>query len=308
MASKGADSYLCETEKLIESFQDEPKSEGKREKGYLRTLKGISGTFVSVIMAVTSASTVQLLERRIPDLELNTYRFALPLVVCSAALLVKRLNPCMERIEMTQTLLYSTAVFMASFFYYVSVTLLPAATASCIMLTANLLGCLVLFSLVHKETMSQWTALSVALCITGLVMVLQPGFGNQISTFDGTTTKSERLEYTQLTLVTDNATQSSNHKTETMMQHVTEENRSMTNWKRTVPPHDRNSRSILTRFEEMIQPTSLIGQIIGYSFAVVSGLGFAWSILILKQNNFTMEILPKVLFWVFFVNGLISSF
>ena len=297
MAMRDEKSYLNETDKLIESFKEEPESEGKREKGYLRTLRGIIGTFVSVLMAAMSVTTVQLLERRIPDLELNTYRFALPLVFSSISILLKRVNPCMSREDMKQTLVYCVASFMSSFFYYVSVTLLPAATASCIMYTTNVLGCFVLFFLFHNEKIRLTTVFSAVICITGLVMVLQPGFADKIPTFDATTTKSE---------TTESATHFPGYQTEIMLQNISARDTSITHFRVTGSEYVRNSRGILTRFEEIIQPTSLIGQIIGYSFAVVSGLGFAWSILILKQYNFPKGNLLKILFWLFFVNSLIS--
>ena len=301
MESGGDESKLEEKEKLIESFKEEPKSEGKHEKGYLRTLKGIIGTFVSVIMAAMSVTTVQLLERRIPDLELNTYRFAVPLVACSASLLVKKVNPCMSRLDMRQTLVYCFASFVGSFFYYVSVTLLPAATSSCIMYTTTLLGSLVLFSVFHKERISLLTVPSALMCFTGILMVLQPGFDNKASAFD-------KPESSQLALqIKGNTTQPTTYQTEAMLENVQEANGSTTDWKETGTQHVLNSRNNFAKLAEIIPPTSLNGQIIGYSFALVSGLGFAWVILIIKQYNFTMELIPKVLFWIYFVNALISS-
>ena len=57
-----------------EKHNDERHSLLSNDKSYRRKLKGTLLGFVIVLFFTTSAVSVQLLERRIPDLELNTIR------------------------------------------------------------------------------------------------------------------------------------------------------------------------------------------------------------------------------------------
>ena len=50
------------------------------EKSYFESFKGIIAVFSVVILYTASATCVQLLERRIPDLELNAFRCGIPLI------------------------------------------------------------------------------------------------------------------------------------------------------------------------------------------------------------------------------------
>ena len=69
---------LKETELSPESKQLLEKD--NNAKSYLESLKGIIAVFSVVILNTISASCVQLLGRRIPDFELNTFRSAVPLI------------------------------------------------------------------------------------------------------------------------------------------------------------------------------------------------------------------------------------
>ena len=48
---------------------------------YLQVFKGISAAFGFVIASVVSLTTVQMLEKRVPDFELNTFRCGIPLLL-----------------------------------------------------------------------------------------------------------------------------------------------------------------------------------------------------------------------------------
>ena len=295
MADLKGESGKDERDKLLEK---ETTSEQRYEHGYLHTLKGVAGMFSSVLITATSITCVQLLERRIPNFELNTFRNTLPLVVWRSVLMLKRDRLCLNRSDMVPTVKYSIAVFFGSTVYFLAVPLLPAAAASCIMYTTNVLGCFVLFFLFHNEKIRLTTVFSAVICITGLVMVLQPGFGSKISKFY--TIESESSVNATLTVHNDNV----NHSQNKVLKVLTIDNSAVLN--ETELHHVHKLKSFLALFEDMFQPSTRIGQILGYSLAMMSGLGFAWSILILKQNNFIAENPPKVLFWVCFLNFVIS--
>ena len=292
---------IDERDKLLEK---ETTDGQKYERGHLHTLKGVAGSVTSVLVASTSITSVQLLERRIPDFELNTFRFALPLVICILWLVLNRDSPCMSRVDMVPTVKYSIAVFFGSTVYFLAVPLVPAAAASCLMCTTNIVGCFTLFYLFHNEKIRLTTVLSAVMCVTGLVMVLQPGFGDKISKFY--TTESESLLNSELTVTNDNVTQVQNSSDELkLLNNVTME-KSAINLNETVLYEGHTRESFLSQFEDIIHPTSLLGQITGYSLVMVSGLGFSWSLLISKQNHSIQEHISKFFFWVCFVNCVIS--
>ena len=70
-----------ETEGLLIEESEEDNEDNKGRKRCLQSLKGVIATFAQVLLFTASATSVQLLERRIPDLELNTFRNAVPAVL-----------------------------------------------------------------------------------------------------------------------------------------------------------------------------------------------------------------------------------
>ena len=78
----GMEIYLIQ---IQEGKQDKEGSEER--KGSVQSLKGVLVTFAQVLLFVASATSVQLLERRIPDLELNTFRNAVPTLLYALGIL-----------------------------------------------------------------------------------------------------------------------------------------------------------------------------------------------------------------------------
>ena len=100
-------------------------------KSYLESVKGIIAVFSVVILCTVSATCVQLLGRRIPDLELNTFRCGIPLIFYSIGLIMMQRWPRIDRSEIGATLLYSLAGSSCKLGEFVAVTFLPASAVSC---------------------------------------------------------------------------------------------------------------------------------------------------------------------------------
>ena len=98
---------------------------GENAKTYMQKMKGIAAAFGCVLFYTSSAACVQLLERRIPDFELNTFRASVTLIFYSSYFLFTWKLPVVERSEIGAILLYMVTLFIATFGTYVSVSLLP---------------------------------------------------------------------------------------------------------------------------------------------------------------------------------------
>ena len=110
----------------VESGHDEKEALLQEEGGtsFLQALKGTVLSFTAVFFFTTFATCVQLLERRIPDFELNAFRFGIPLLFYVIKLLIRSEVPKIDRDKWAVTIGYTIAAFVSSFTYFVSVSLL----------------------------------------------------------------------------------------------------------------------------------------------------------------------------------------
>ena len=154
------------------------KDENLNRKSSLQTCKGITAAFGSVALVSVAGNCIQLLGRRIPDLELHTSRFLISSLGCSICLLTLRKKPVIDRHQIGTTLMYAIAVFCPAFFYFVAISLLPAALSSCITYTVDVFGSLVMFSLFWKENITAQKVIFALICIVGVTMVIQPKVNN----------------------------------------------------------------------------------------------------------------------------------
>ena len=159
-------STKTETKKLLEkeSFQ----------KPCLETVKGVIAAFSVVILYTTSATCVQLLERRILDFELNAFRSGIPLIFYSIGLIIMWEMPVIEKSEIGVILLYSLGGSSSKMGEFVAVTFLPAATTSCVFSTSSVILGLPLFALLLKESVTVKKLLFAGMCICGVILVVQP--------------------------------------------------------------------------------------------------------------------------------------
>ena len=199
------------------------------------------------------------------------------------------------------TLAYILSSFLNSLGYYTAVSLLPAACEVSLQNTITVLAGLVLFSVFWKERINLWKLVCAALCIVGVVMVVQPKFMNLCST-DNTMVLTEELNNVNAT----NVNLSLNH-VNYKMDHVT----------------DSTPKGILGELYESTsfssfngstggnnsctQPDSLLGKIVGFIVAIIAGVMLSLCVLITIRNPCITENILQVLFLMFMMSTFISA-
>ena len=239
---------------------------------YPESVKGIIAVFSAVILYTASATCVQLLERRIPDLELNAFRCGIPLIFYSIGFIMMQRWPMIDRSEIGSTLLYSLAGSSSKMGEFVAVTFLPAAAVSCLYSTSRITFGLLLFSLLLKEGVTVKKTLFAVMCVCGVILVVQPWM--EFRTYDLTDrgnlsqhgTKNYSAKFT-------------GHK---------EVNAS------NVPTASEKSTGNFTK--ESIG-TGLVSEIVGYIAAVSGGILMASEVVIVKRNPYINEKIVEILFW-----------
>ena len=241
------------------------------------------------------ASSVQLLERRIPDLELNTFRNGIPLVLYSIVFLLLRRWPVIERRQIGVTFLYTVVSFLCASMFFIAVSLLPVATVTTTFSTTFIVFGLFAFSLGWNEQITPRKVLFAALCVSGVTLVIQPW--NLHSRPTGTTS------------LTDHVVTASNHLNDlngnnvTNKGHMTEVNVNNTNATGfSVTMDNKTSPTLQTSF-----PNGLAGQIIGYTFSALSGVAFCLDLLLVKRNPYFNEHVLELVFWIIVTNTCFST-
>ena len=168
-----------------------------QKKDYIQRLKGLCATFFYLLCIVTSASSVQLLQHRMADFELNSITCGSAAVISSIGLLLTRKWPVIERKQIVWTLMYSMCNFVWPISLYIDVRLLPVAMVECIVQTTSICAGIFLFWIFLKEKPRFFLLISAILCISGVILVIQPNclFDNKQSTFVNNTT--EPMEITK---------------------------------------------------------------------------------------------------------------
>ena len=238
---------------------------GENTKTYMQKLKGIAAAFGCVLFYTSSAACVQLLERRIPDFELNTFRALVTLIFYSSYFLVTWKLPVVERNEIGGTLLYMVTMFITTFGTYVSVSLLPASSACSLQYGASIVSALILFSVFWEEKITVKKLLFAFICVVGVVMVTQPKF-SQTDLVKG---KHNTWNDTVLQPAKSN-------KTELINKSITLEGYKDIEYVKV--------KKLLNNFEENIKPNTLFGQIVGITAAVNTGIFFSLTVLVTKTQ------------------------
>ena len=222
----------------------------------------IVGILGIAVMYVASATAVQLLQRRIPDFELNVMRFGTALILMSAALTVKREWPKIPKAEMINVLLVGILNFFVAMALYVSITFVPLSTAQSIEVTSNITSGLILFAVFGVERITCKRVALAVVCGVGAIMVIQPEF---IFPQNSTTRNPTYNETFINTTMTVNRSKELNEL----------KNNNGINWK------------VL---------------ILGYILPFLEGIGLTLNVMIVKKKTFFVENVPQVLFWIFFIS------
>ena len=160
---------------LLNVVQNEEKSEpGNKPPSYLRRVSGILAVFAAVLMIVTSATCVQLIQRRIPDFELNTIRFLISFVSLSIGFIFSDHWVVIPRSEIPSTLCYTFLCFTSSICIFVAFTFVPVSSVDAIYLTSSIASGLILFRIGLGDKIRWKNLVSGFLCVCGVFFVLQP--------------------------------------------------------------------------------------------------------------------------------------
>ena len=256
------------------------------------TIKGIIAAFVMVLLWATSAAAVQLLERRIPDVELNMFRCATPFLACATLILISKEWPLVQKDEIGATVLYTVDIFISALFYFVAISLLPAALVACITYTSSVVSALFIFSLCWNEKITMRNVMFALISVLGVVMVIQPWQPN-----------SDNMEVTNVTLNYQNGGNP------LILDDVIVQIDPANKLGKPVDIHEEEGNytpvsSAFTETEDTDSNTSVLHAIIGYTFSFISGITLTLELLIIKRNPFLGD---RHLFWAFLTNTLLSA-
>ena len=177
MSGKPANTEL---QNLIErqEKEEDPIDEEQQENltHYLDKVKGFCAVLGSCLSAVVSYTTVQLLQRAIPDFELNALRYTPVVVFLLPVLVIKRIPILVQKDEIWGTAAYGLLFFLESITTYAAVTFIPVAHLDAIKISLTVASGLVFFSLFWEEKITALRTCFVFVCIGGISCVTQPNF------------------------------------------------------------------------------------------------------------------------------------
>ena len=125
---------------------------------------------------VLSAVCVQLLERKIPDFELNTFRCGTGFILFSLGFLFMRRRPVIPRKIWFSTACYGAIIFANTIATYTSVTFIPLTSLQAMKITVNITSGVVLFAIFLKEKIDLKLLIVSLVCSVGVVLIIQPEF------------------------------------------------------------------------------------------------------------------------------------
>ena len=159
---------------LISTEERESLLEGKRN--FKDKLKGTVVAFLVVLKYTASGVSVQLLERRIPDLELNTIRNGGACILYMAVLLLRRRYPFVRRRIFKGLFVYTVVTTICSALIFISMAMIPISVAQSLQQASQIISGILLFALILKERITIRILLSSVLCVAGIMLVIQPDF------------------------------------------------------------------------------------------------------------------------------------
>ena len=136
---------------------------------------GICIIVVSVVCDCGSTVCAQALGRIIPQFELNMWRFALQPLLVLPIIHYKRLNLTVCRHNVPDVVFICLLFNIYNGFFYTATTYLPLGTISGIH-SAFLLVLVAMATVVIVKECYFYTACSVIVCITGMILISQPPF------------------------------------------------------------------------------------------------------------------------------------
>ena len=163
-----------EKSELIPNLGSE--SSGLNKSNKLSTVKGIAAMLGYVVMASTSRICVQMLEKAVPDFELNAIRCGSYFLLAALYFAVTKTWPTVNRENWTSVGLLCILSTSVGLTMYIAVTLIPLASVDSVQTTCQVTTSLVMFTLINKEKITWEKLLGVPVCSAGVILVLQPPF------------------------------------------------------------------------------------------------------------------------------------
>ena len=139
-------------------------------------IKGLFAIFADVLSMVVAASSVQMLERSIPDFELNLFRYSAALASYGLFVLVKKQLPVIPRSEIIGSLCFCLLSITTSVCLFVAVTLIPVSAVESLRITSAIISGTFMFAIFWDEKMACRNIVPAILCCGGVLLVIQPEF------------------------------------------------------------------------------------------------------------------------------------
>ena len=122
----------------LQSLFNEKEDDQIKQISYKDKLKGFLAGIFFVSAVTVSATCCQLLERRIPDFELNTIRMIISWVLMIVLLLVRRRLPRVGKFNLAVIGLYSLNTICITLPFFVAITLTAVSSAQAVLITSGI--------------------------------------------------------------------------------------------------------------------------------------------------------------------------
>ena len=128
------------------------------------------------LLAATSKICVQMLEKAVPDFELNAIRCGLTMGCLAVYFVGTKTWPIVNRKYWISVGLLCIFTNVCSLTLFIAVTLISLSSVESVLVTCQVITSLVIFTLINKEKITWDKLLAVPVCSTGVILVLQPTF------------------------------------------------------------------------------------------------------------------------------------
>ena len=140
------------------------------------SVKGIAAMLAYTVFAATSRVCVQMLEKAVPDFELNAIRCAFTMGCLAVYFVATKTWPIVNRDNWISVGLLCIFNNVCSLTLFIAVTLISLSSVESVLVTCQVITSLVIFKLINKEKVTWDKLLAVPVCSTGVILVLQPTF------------------------------------------------------------------------------------------------------------------------------------
>ncbi len=162
---------LLQQDKRAQSTEVPVPQQEPQQRPCDKSLKGIVAALICVFAHVVGITSVQLLQRKIPDLELQVFRCCGIVITSLVWMLAKQTTLKVSWPDVPVMLLYGIVTLDATALY-VGFALIPASAAQCAGTTCCLLSGLLIYWFCGQEKFSCKRALLAMVCLVGATLVL----------------------------------------------------------------------------------------------------------------------------------------